>query len=277
MNPVTRILSDIHFGHPASYVRDTEQLRPLLEGIPSVIFNGDSVEMRFVEERKKAIHDLEALRALCAAVKTEATFISGNHDATLTGVNHLDLAGGAVLVTHGDILFHGISPWCRQAYRLKIAHSRELAALENPEALESRLIAAKRALQAVERFGPTMRHASGRPPTVASFLHEIWPPWRPLRIVDCWLRAPARANALAAECRPRSQFVIIGHMHWAGIWRMKERVVINTGSFLPFSHPLAVDIDPALGELIVRKVVSDGGFFRTHGEAARFPLEAAGA
>ena len=26
---------------------------------------------------------------------------------------------------------------------------------------------------------------------------------------------------------------------------MKERVVINTGSFLPFSRPLAVDIDPA--------------------------------
>jgi predicted phosphodiesterase len=275
MNPITRILSDLHFGHPASYVRTTDQLRPLLEGIPRVVFNGDSLEMRFLEERDRASSDFAALRELCAATKTEATFITGNHDATLSDVHHLDLARGAVLVTHGDILFHGISPWSRQARRLAAAHSHELEALGNPKTLEPRLIAARRALQSVEGLGSKMRHARGCSPRISSFLHEAWPPWRPLRIIDCWFRAPARADALAAECRPQSRFVILGHMHWAGIWRMKERIVINTGSFLPFSHALAVDIDPGQGEIIIRRVVSKGASLQTKGEVARFSLDKA--
>ena len=269
---ITRILSDIHFGHPASYVRDFAQLEPLLEGVPRVIFNGDSVEMRFVEERQQGAEDAAALRELCLRVGVEPVFISGNHDPFLTELHHLDLSGGSVLVTHGDILFEGVSPWSRESRTLLAAHRRELAGADGTPDLELQLRAAKRTMLAVEQLGPKMRHAESPSESLSSFLHEIWPPWRPLLIAACWVRTPGRVDAIAARCRPEARFVIIGHMHWSGIWSLKRRVVINTGSFLPFSGRYAVDIDSLANELIVRRIPLRKNLFRPGKAVARFPL-----
>ena len=272
MSSPTRILSDVHFGHPASYVRDLRQLDPLLEGVSRVIFNGDTVEMRFLDEREKALADAEAVREWCLGAGVEPLFVTGNHDPFLGDIHHVDLAGGSVLVTHGDILFHGVSPWSRESWRLHDAHTREIAALEDPANFEDQLRAAKRTMLAVEHLGPKMRHAKRQAPTLSSFFHEIWPPWRPLRIVGCWMRTPAQAGAMVARYRPEARFVVIGHMHWAGVWRLKNRVVVNTGSFLPFSQRLAVDVDTESGELIVRKIVGKRMSFRLGAEMARFQI-----
>ena len=231
--------------------------------------------MRFLEERDKAIADAAALREWCAGVGVEPLFVTGNHDPFLTDIHHVDMANGAVLITHGDILFPGVSPWSRESRTLTAAHTRELAALGRPADLEPQLHAAKRTMLAVEHLGPKMRHAQRQAPSLSSFLHEIWPPWRPLLIVNCWLRTPARADAIVAQCRPDARFVVIGHMHWAGVWRMKDRVVINTGSFLPFSGRYVVDVDPGANELIVWRIVRRNNLFRLGNKAARFPLSGA--
>jgi len=272
MNQRTRIISDVHFGHPASFVRKLEQLAPLLEGVPRVIFNGDSVEMRFLEERDKAALDFAKFTNLCNTAGTDAVFINGNHDPCLSDVNHMDLAGGAVLVTHGDILFHGLSPWSSEAARLCKAHTRELAALGNPTDLELRLQAVKKAALSVEELGTKIRHKKTAQPTLSSLLYETWPPWRPFRIINCWFRTPERANSLALQCRPEARFVIVGHMHWAGIWKIGGRVVINTGSFLPFSQCLAVDVDLDANEVLVSKVARRKKLFRIGPAVARFAL-----
>ncbi|MEI6351909.1 MAG: metallophosphoesterase [Verrucomicrobiota bacterium] len=270
MNPPTRILSDLHFGHPTSFVRATEQLAPLLEGADRVIFNGDSVEMRFVEERGPAAVDFARLQQCCLEAAVEAVFVTGNHDAEISEIHHLDLASGAVFVTHGDILFHGLSPWSKEAARLQEAHTQELSALGNPSQLELQLRAAKRAVRAIQHFGPKLRTPVNR---AANLLHEAWPPWRPFHILGCWAVTPHRAHALAAAHRPEAKFVIIGHTHFSGIWHRRDRVVINTGAFLPYSRPLAVDLTEAADgsvEVVVRKVASRGGLFRLGREVARF-------
>ena len=41
-----RVLSDLHFGHSACVIDQAEQLRPLLEGAHTIVFNGDTLEGR---------------------------------------------------------------------------------------------------------------------------------------------------------------------------------------------------------------------------------------
>ena len=257
-------------------MREVNQLAPLLAGAGRVIFNGDSVELRFIEEREKGTADFTQLRDLCAEAAVEATFITGNHDPTISELDHVELGSGSIFITHGDVLFHGSSPWSREAERLCRAHTQELEALGNPSDLALRLRAAKRAERAIEHMGPRHRFGGG-PPTLRSFLNEIWPPWRPLRILSCWAATPGLAHALAAEHRPQARLVIIGHTHFSGLWRRGSRVIINTGAFLPFSRPLAVDISEASDQtstVVVRKVDSAKGQFRLGREIARLEVMA---
>ena len=272
MSQLVRILSDLHFGHAAGYVRHLDQIAPLMEGVSRVIFNGDSVEMRFIEEREAAERNAAELRHWCATAGVDPVFVTGNHDPFLSDIHHVELAGGSVLVTHGDILFHGVSPWSRESRALHQAHTRELSAQVSEDELESQLRAAKETMRAVEHLGPKMRNSWRTAPGLSSFIHEIWPPWRPLRIIGYWMQAPGRAAEILTRCRPGARFVIVGHMHWAGVWRTPNCVVVNTGSFLPFSRRYAVDVDVEAGELVVRKIVSRAKIFHLGPVVAEFKL-----
>lgn len=274
----TRILSDLHYGHPATFVRDLRQLAPLLEGARRVVFNGDSVEMRFVRERERGAAHFAQLAAFCGEAGVEALFLTGNHDPALTALHHLDLAGGAVFVTHGDVFFHGLSPWSWEWRALREAHTRflrEAGREQAPEAvaLEPQLAAARLAARAIETLGPRPHHA-GRLRSLPDLAREVWPPWRPLRMIDCWLKAPARAAAFAARHRPGAKVFLVGHTHRAGIWKRGGCTVVNTGSFLPYSGVFAVDLLP--GEVVVRKITTGNGgngAFRLGREVARIGLD----
>lgn len=267
----TRILSDLHYGHPASYLKKLRALTPLLEGVDHVVFNGDSVERRFTKEEPQGDADYTALQALCAECGVSPTFLTGNHDPFLTELHHLDLADGAVLITHGDILFPGLSPWSRDAEILRRAQIEELALAGNPRTLEPRLIASRRASLAIKDLGPYEHHlASVR--SLGGFLQEIWPLWRPLKILGCWAQTPSRASALATRYRPEARTVVIGHTHRAGVWRTGGRLIVNTGSFLPLSGSLAVDVTEK--EIIVRKILHHNGSFTLGREIERRPVHA---
>ena len=237
-----RILSDLHFGHPASLIEEIEQIAPLLRGVPTVIFNGDSVEMRFLEDRPTAFENMERIGEACLAVGARPLFINGNHDPIISASNHCDLADGAILITHGDMLFHDISPWSAEARFIGPAHTAALDEMEENvfHNFEERLKASKRAALAVELH--KSRLPSGRLARVATFARECWPPWRPLQIIRVWLISPSRAVALGRVFRPQARFIIIGHTHYGGIWRIGPRTIINTGSFLPFSGRLALEL-----------------------------------
>ena len=256
--PITRILSDLHYGHPATAIGDLRQITPLLEGVERVVFNGDSVEMRFVREYEQGAADFARLQAFCAEAGTEGVFLTGNHDPALTPLHHLDLHEGAVFVTHGDALFHGLSPWSREAEALKAAHSQCLADAGHPSALEPLLAAARKAALAIETLGPFAHHHA-HAKTFAGFIRQIWPPWRPFKMIECWIQAPGWAAAFAEQHRPNAKCFLFGHTHRAGIWRRRGRTLINTGSFLPYSGMLLADLDG--GELAVRKIERRGRDF----------------
>jgi len=265
----TIIISDLHLGHRASQIRDPEELVPILKEARSVIFNGDTVEMRTGVDRPVGRHMAAVIARLCHHIGCRATFINGNHDPSISKIDHLDLMDGRILVTHGDILFLGVAPWSRQALAYRTIHLRALAEL-GPDALmsfEKRLLATKRTsikLQLMER--PVTEHSIA--PRVRILLQQFWPPHRPFMIIRAWLRTPTLAARLRDLFRPNARYVMVGHTHYPGVWRRGPVTVINTGSYVLHFGALAVILDRESVE--IRKVKKQKDGFALGKRIARF-------
>jgi predicted phosphodiesterase len=228
----TLILSDLHLGHRASLIRDPEQLAPVLREASTIVLNGDTAELRHQIDRPVGRTLAATLARVCHSSGAKAIFINGNHDPVISHIDHLDLAEGQMLVTHGDMLFLGIAPWSRQAYAYRKIHLRALDQL-GPDALlnfEKRLLATKRTslkLQLLEE--PTTQ---GRFPGLGLFMRQFWPPFRPFMILHAWWETPKLGAKLLQAFRPETRYLLIGHTHFPGCWNHGGRVVINTGSFV---------------------------------------------
>jgi predicted phosphodiesterase len=228
----TLILSDLHLGHRASLIRDPEQLAPVFREANTIILNGDTAELRHQIDRPLGRMLAATLARVCHSSGAKAIFINGNHDPVISHIDHLDLAEGQMLVTHGDMLFLGIAPWSRQAYAYRKIHLRALDQL-GPDALlnfEKRLLATKRTslkLQLLEE--PT---TLGRFPGVGLIVRQFWPPFRPFMILHAWWETPKLGAKLLQAFRPETRYLLIGHTHFPGCWNHGGRVVINTGSFV---------------------------------------------
>jgi UDP-2,3-diacylglucosamine pyrophosphatase LpxH len=238
-----RILSDLHFGHPASIIERAEQLTPLFRDAKTVIFNGDTVELRFLRGRRIGKRNGLIMRETCEAAGARPIFLNGNHDPIMSDLSHVDLFDGAVLVTHGDLLFHDISPWSHDSHIIAAAHSIEL---RRPRMWRDSLS------------------------SLRTVLRECWPPWRPFQIFHSWAVTPALAESLARVFRPEARFILIGHTHFCGHWRRGPRVIINTGSFLPLSGRMAIDI--ADGTLTLRPILMDRSLFKAGAPMLQFPI-----
>ena len=228
----TLILSDLHLGHRASLIRDPEQLAPVFREANTIILNGDTAELRHQIDRPVGRMLAATLARVCHSSGAKAIFINGNHDPVISHIDHLDLAEGQMLVTHGDMLFLGIAPWSRQAYAYRKIHLRALDQL-GPDALlsfEKRLLATKRTslkLQLLEE--PTTR---GRFPGLGLIVRQFWPPFRPFMILHAWWETPKLGAKLLQAFRPETRYLLIGHTHFPGCWNHGGRVIINTGSFV---------------------------------------------
>jgi len=267
---MVRILSDLHFRPSGSLIQNLRQIAPLLEGAERVVFNGDSVEMRFLEEREQAWANVETLRQLCRQAGAEPVFVTGNHDPVLSDMHHLELAGGAVFVTHGDILFQGLAPWSVEASQLRQAHLRETEALGYPTDLLHQLEAMRRAALSLEYMGGKFLRVQ-KSGALQSIRHYLWPPWRPWNILRGWTLTPFLANALVSAHAPDARFIILGHTHFSGAWRVGRRVVINTGGFVPLSRNLIVELDEE--KVVVRRVVRENGDFRLGRQVTSYGLK----
>jgi len=240
-----RVLSDLHLGHKLSRVPDVQALRPLLDGVDTVVFNGDTWQELARKFRPLAEQQLAELRQLCADAGATAVFLSGNHDPGWAGDGWLSMADGRVVVTHGDAILHGSSPWKREIMR-------------NPERVAALWRAHPRAdVDAAERIRlaraiaselRTVEHASGR-----SLVMRAWdaaiPPGRALRMIDAWLRQGIEGARFCERYFPDAEILVIGHFHRAGCWRRNGRVVVNTGAFLSPGRACCVDWFAAQGRL----------------------------
>lgn len=228
MNEPVRILSDLHLGHKVSRLEQVAALRPLLAGAATVIFNGDTwqeLARPFYQRSQEMLGDL---KALCREEGAEAVFLSGNHDPGWPGPGWIELAGGRIIVTHGDALLFDGSPWKREIL-VNGARVMELWN-EHPEAIhdvEERIRVARK----IARELCSVEHPSGR-----KFFQRAWdaafPPRRAVKMLDAWLTQGGTGGKFCDRYFPQADILVIGHFHREGCWLKNGRRIINTGSFM---------------------------------------------
>jgi predicted phosphodiesterase len=268
------ILSDLHLGHRASRIDDVSRLEPLIRPFRTAIFNGDTAELWHASDRPLGRKLTADLARFCHHVGCKAIFINGNHDPDISEVNHLDLHGGALLVTHGDILFLGVAPWSKEANRYLSAHRRILKDLGEDAlgSFEHQLLATKRASLELQMWESPVNRASL--PGLRLLAFQVWPPTRPFKIVHAWWQTPSLAADLMKLFRPQAQVMLIGHTHYPGVWRRSGRIIVNTGSFLNYMSAQAAIIE---GELLqVRWVNQRNGKFTLGKVKEAFKIPKAG-
>lgn len=228
MKEPVRILCDLHLGHRVSRIVSVEDLRPLVAGAGTVVFNGDTWQELARMFRGKSSEMLDGLRTICAEEGAEAVFLSGNHDPGWPGAGWVELAEGRILVTHGDAFFAEGSPWSREALSrgelVKELWARHRDAEDDPA---ERLVLAREialALRAAEY------------PKGKKLWQRVWeavrPPRRAWEMLRVWATQADAAADFAARYFPKAGIVVIGHFHRTGIWRRKGRLIVNGGAFL---------------------------------------------
>ena len=269
--PLTRIISDVHYGDHASRVGRLAQLRPLLDGVSHLVLNGDTLDTRAGPFPAHTEECTAAVNAFFPHEVASTSFLTGNHDGDFSTLHHLDLAGGEVFVTHGDIFFDDIVPWSQDAAIIsrKIAEEQRSVPPALHHDLDHRLAVFRRVATSIPQ-----RHQSERN-KLKYALHyvadTVWPPLRIVRIMRAWRMAPRRAAELARQHRPAAKFVLCGHTHRPGIWPGNAgATIINTGSFCPPLGGFTVDVTEH--QLTVRRVDLRAGEFRAGDAVATFPL-----
>lgn len=228
MKEPVRIVSDLHLAHHGSRIARVSALRPLLAGAGTVVFNGDTWQELTLAVAARSAAMLDELRHLCAEESCEPVFLSGNHDPGWPGPGWLELAGGRIVVTHGDALLFEGSPWKREV----LAGRQRVLELwrQHPEAATD-AAARLRLARAMARALPTQEEPCGR-----RIWQQVWdalvPPLRALRILQAWWCQGTAGGEFCQRYFPQAEVLVIGHFHRHGCWRRRGRLVINTGSFV---------------------------------------------
>lgn len=274
MSQLVRIVSDIHLGHRASVLEKPSDLRPLAEGADELIFNGDTLELKYGDMDTAHYNAAEQLARFTAEAATwgaKIRLVTGNHDPRISSDHFLQLRDGEILVTHGDGLFKSIAPWSSTAKTL-LHFANQLGIDENatgsPADLDAYLQLHKRATilahQQEGGYNPTLW---GK---LKIFLHQTWPPTTPFKIVKCWLDVPGKAVSLASRFRLKPRFIVVGHTHFPGIWQRGSQTIVNLGSYFPWPGARCIDIQN--DTLVVRRIHKRQGQVRLGKAVARFDL-----
>ena len=106
---------------------------------------------------------------------------------------------------------------------------------------------------------PVPVHVNGKMEKVAMFLRHAWPPSKPLQILRVWHKEARLGYEFLQKFSPGSRFLISGHTHFAGVRKIKEKWMINLGSFSSGMNKLSVLISD--NKLHVEKPQVVGGEF----------------
>src|SRR6185369_3991902 len=179
--PLTRILSDLHFGDERSRVSDLAALAPLLDGVNTLVLNGDCCHT----QEGAVPAEIAALRAFFKERVPRVVFITGNHDPDISTTHELSLADGRVWVTHGDLLFDTLAPWSRLRGRIagSLARIRPQHPPEDWQRISTRLQMMREACLGLPC--ENMPALGGSPQRLLRLLRDLFPPQRALSMLHC--------------------------------------------------------------------------------------------
>ncbi len=243
------VLSDLHIGHSASRVRMAEEIARLIPSAGAVVFNGDTVEEKTPSHRDQVPRVMEKLSTLAAERGSEAIFLTGNHDPTISTLTHLFCCGGRVLIMHGHGIFPDVTPWSRHGRRVRVMHP-----LPKGEDLtfEKRLDRANRI--ALEMQVDDVGHQGKWRVRLLQFYREVLHPTGPYQILKAWIETPDLTRRLVGSSFADVRVVLIGHTHLPGVWKRHPMAVVNTGSFsLPIDRTAAIIQDDEVAVHLVTR------------------------
>ncbi|WP_404421645.1 metallophosphoesterase [Nibricoccus sp. IMCC34717] len=246
---LTRILSDLHLYDADSRLATPEQVLPLLRGVSHLVLNGDTLDtQRTPDGDAKA----EAFRHWLEQYMPEVTFITGNHDPVVSDTHELSLAGGAVWVFHGDLLYEAIAPWSAIGGQLRreVLRRRRAGGLGTDSSFEELMAVHRSVCRDIHvEFDVTRKDKLYRAWRAA---RTLLPPTRFWRMMRVWQTMPQASIAFAKKHRPSASFVVTGHCHAPSLQEFAGVRAINTGSFCRPRGGHCVDL--AGGELVVRRI-----------------------
>ena len=223
-----RIFSDLHLGHKASRISDVEMLRPLFRGAGTVVFNGDTWEELVGRWKESSQAMLVDMRRILAEEGCEAVFLPGNHDPGWEGQGWLELAGGRIVITHGDALLRDGAPWKREMLAgraLVDALWRDFPTAQTDATARHELA------RMIARGLPTCKNPKGRS-LLARVIDAAFPPRRAIAMISTWIQQGRLAAEFCERYFPKAELIVNGHFHCAGVRRVDGRIVVNTGSFV---------------------------------------------
>ena len=248
-----RVVSDLHLGHPNVLIDSVGTLRPLLEGARTVVFNGDTCELIHAAWRSRAERLLGDLRMLCGDLGVRPVFLTGNHDPGISDLGWLDLAAGAVMVTHGDLILPEVVPWSHQ-YLLRKKEVRALLRSRNADGESLRY-----RWQTVQMVEELLRTDCNRTPERKGMFHHmgaLWPPARVFAILHGWATMFGAAERFVEHYRPEARVLIFGHFHRAGVRRRGSRFYCNTGAYMREAKQTVIELNE--GNVAARPVGWEG-------------------
>ncbi|MBY0589012.1 metallophosphoesterase family protein [bacterium] len=241
LEPPLVVLSDLHLGHPASFIRDPAEVMPLLGSAKTAIFNGDTFEQLHFGRRDRAKQMLRRLMELCSDRGVQPILLSGNHDPMASSLHYLDLFDGKVLLTHGDILHEAVAPWSREAPAVLGERKRLLKTRPFEAELDDQTLLHKQSEMVAALYDHDVAQGlAAQGYMIGKFLAK---PWRVFIALHYWSRAVHYARVFVQRYRPAARLFLFGHTHRPGVWSQKDLTVVNTGSFCPLSHPLVIHLD----------------------------------
>ncbi|MSR28997.1 MAG: hypothetical protein EXS03_05405 [Phycisphaerales bacterium] len=236
----TLILSDIHLGLPdfplSRLARSARTLEPLLEAADCVILNGDTADIHQPRLKDRALELYRELESMAERKGVQLLTVCGNHDVGLSPLTHVELESGAVLVTHGHAFSERMLPWVPASAEMNRVFRS--AAEQYPKTVAGAVRSANDA--AMVQWSD---ERSLEEPT--ALLAIGTQPMRVLSVLRWWREYPCDAARFAQRYSPATRFVVCGHSHRAGAWKIgavgdaSRRVILNTGSFGFPSRPAA--------------------------------------
>ena len=241
----TLILSDLHLCRWLSDIGSIAELRPLWQGFDELVLNGDTEETYSIRYEKVS---KQATRELIETAKKDGVrvhLLNGNHDPMISDCHYYSSHEDQVLIMHGHVILHEVTPWTW--YGKKIALHRQELINESGDGFESQL----QTTQLASDRSASSRRKRDRAALIA-LPYRI--AWGVVRILQVWKAFPRLTENWVSTYAPSTKIIVVGHTHRAGIWNVRDLVIINTGCFGFPSHPRAVIIEGSMLRVIrIRK------------------------
>ena len=258
--PRTLIISDLHMGHDGAKAVTARSLAKVFDGIDELIINGDVAELDYPRFRKKALAEVESLKAMTDQMGIRLRFLTGNHDPLVSDDHMATFFNGEVVAMHGHAVHPGITPWWPSSPRLRRGFDRELEAMDEltrSSPLGPLEAARTTCAQEWARVQPTLKARGTRPSRLNFLLRR---PHAPLQILWYWATYPRRCADFAHRYLPDCRVLIVGHSHRHGIWRRGHLTIINTGAYRFPGKPRGVVITH--DALSLHRIALDSGQWR---------------